>query len=268
MMPSCRAMQWAASTARWPLRARLAGLAACVALSLLPMAAWADPNDYVLTLDFAGGEHEFETKAGAATSARNGAAAGEAASFGWGTGVSDRWFTEVYAQFANSAPGGQGGGLDSVSWENIVRLSEPGQWPVDVGALVEIERPRAGSQGWKITAGPLFQRDVDQLQVNANFLLLRAFDGGPRLATQFTYQLQLRYRADKRLEWGMQALGEMGAWNHWGTQQGQAHRFGPALFGERRFPAAGTLQYNAAVLLGTSRGAADVTLRTQIEYDY
>jgi len=242
--------------------------AATMILPVLPAAAWADPNDYVLTLDYTGGEHEIETKAGAATSARNGAAAGEAAAVAWGQGVNDIWFTELYAQFANSSPGADGGGLDAVSWENIVRFSDPGQWPVDVGAAVEIERPRAGSRGWKITAGPLFQKDIDQIQVNANFQLQRQFDGGFQLSTQLNYRLQLRYRSDPRLEFGMQAFGEMGAWNHWGRPQGQVHRLGPAIFGERKLSPSTGLHYNAAVLLGASRGAADVTLRTQIEYEY
>jgi len=247
---------------------RAVHLAAALVLPLMPVAVRADPNDYVLTLDYAGGEHEIETKSGVASTARDGTAAGEAAAFGWGAGVSDTWFTEVYAQFANRAAGNVGGGLDAVSWENIVRFSDPGEWPVDAGATVEIERPRAGSPGWKITAGPLFQKDIDQLQVNANFLLQRQFDGGPGMATQLSYRLQARYRSDPRLEFGMQAFGDVGAWNHWGNPRGQAHRLGPALFGERRLSPSGGLRYNAALLLGASRGAADVTLRAQIEYEY
>jgi hypothetical protein len=176
-----------------------AGLKACamllgIALLAVPVSARADPNDYVLTLDFAGGERELEAKLGAASSARSGAPAAEAAAFAWGLGVNDNWFTEFYAQFASRTTGASGGGFDAVSWENIVRFSEPGQWPVDVGAMLEIERPRAGSQGWKITTGPLLQRDFGAVQVNANALLTRAVDGGPYGSTQLSYQFQARYR--------------------------------------------------------------------------
>lgn len=257
------------SRTRRRVRALAPGLVlAATALSALPHDAWADPNDYVLTLDFAGGENEIETKAGAATTARAGAPAGEAAAFGWGRGVSDTWFTEVYVQFANSTDGAHGGGLDTVSWENVVRFSEPGQWPVDVGATVEIERPRAGSQGWKVTAGPLLQKDFDQVQVNANLLVARSFDGGPYQPTQLSYQFQVRYRSDPRLDFGLQALGNMATWNHWGSPGGQAHRLGPAIFGTHRLSARSNLDYNAAILLGVSRAAADATLRAQIEYEF
>ncbi len=245
---------------------RLALLA--VALSVLTHAARADPNDYVLTLDFTGGEQEVETKSGAATSARDGTAAGEAAAFGWGHGVNDAWFTEVYVQVANSRPGAQGGGLDAVSWENVVRFADPGQWPVDVGATVEIEKPRAGSQGWKVTAGPMLQKDLDQLQINANVLLERSFNAGSGELTQLRYQFQLRYRTDPRLDFGMQALGDMAAWHHLGNPGGQVHRLGPAVFGSRRMGARSNLDFNAALLLGASRAAAEATLRAQLEYEF
>ena len=246
----------------------LAYLAVAAMAPLVPAQAWADPNDYIMTLDYAGGEHEIETKLGAASKARSGTPAGEAAAFGYGQGVSDTWFSEVYVQFANSSAGARGGGLDAVAWENIVRFSEPGQWFADLGAMAELELPRAGTQGWKLTTGPLLQKDIDDLQVNANLLLQRQFDGSTHLATQLTYQLQLRYRSDPALEFGMQAFGQMGAWNHWGQPQGQIHRLGPALFGEHKLSAVSTLHYNAAVLAGASRGAADVTVRGQIEYEY
>lgn len=251
-------------------RARL--IAPALMLAALA-AAWphdarADPNDYVLTLDFAGGEHEIENKAGAASTSRNGAAAGEASAFSLGYGVSDTWFTEAYVQLANSTEGADGGGLDEVSWENVIRFSEPGQWSFDVGAVMEIERPRAGSQGWKVTAGPLLQKDFDQIQVNANLLLTRSFDGEPREPTQLSYQLQVRYRTDPKLDYGLQAFGNMGSWNHWGSTGGQAHRVGPAIFGTHRLSATSNLGYNAAILLGVSRAAADATLRAQLEYEF
>ena len=246
----------------------VAVLAVAAIAPLLPGQAWADPNDYIMTLDYTGGEHELESKLGAASKARDGTPAGEAAALGYGQGVSDTWFTEVYVQFANNPAGQNGGGLDAASWENVVRFSEPGQWFADVGAMAELEFPRAGSQGWKLTTGPLLQKDIGDLQINANLLLQRQFDGSTHLATQLTYQLQLRYRSDPGLEFGMQAFGQMGTWNHWGQPQGQIHRIGPALFGEHKLSTDSSLHYNAAVLVGASRGAADVTVRGQIEYEY
>ena len=239
-----------------------------LALPALPHVARADPNDYVLTMDYTGGQREIETKVGGATSARNGTAAGEAAALAYGQGVSDAWFSEVYIQFANSRLGAQGGGLEALSWENVIRFSEPGQWPIDVGATVEVEKPRAGSQGWKVSAGPLLQKDFDQIQVNANLLLARSFNAGEGELTQLSYQFQMRYRSDPRLDFGMQALGDMGAWNHWGRPGGQAHRLGPAIFGGQHLGAGRSLEYNVALLMGVSRAAADATLRAQVDVEF
>jgi hypothetical protein len=261
--------RWAGPfAARWRNHAPVAAVLCATALLAAAAPARADPNDYVLTLDITGGEREIEAKLGAASASPNGTPAGEAGALSWGVGVNDAWFTEIYTQFANTSAGSRGGGLDSVSWENVVRFSQPGEWPVDVGAMLEIERPRAGSQGWKITTGPLFQTDLDRIQLNLNILFERIVDGQPFEPTQISYQFQARLRADPHLEFGVQALGDLGAWNHWGNPDGQAQRLGPAIFGRFNLGHARALSYNAALLFGLDRAAADTTVRAQIEYEY
>ncbi len=243
-----------------------------VGLALLGLTrpALADPNDYVLTLDITAGEREFDAKLGAASSAPDGAPAREAAALAWGVGITNAWFTEAYLQFANSGvgPSGMTGGVDGVSLENVVRFDEPGEWPVDLGATLEIERPRAAAQGWKFTLGPMLQADWYALQINANLLLSRVVGAQDFSPTQLRYQFQARYRSHPLLDVGVQALGDMGPWNHWGAQVGQSHRLGPALFGRYRLGPGRAISYNAALLLGTSRGAPDTTLRAQVDIEY
>jgi hypothetical protein len=230
--------------------------------------AHADPNDYVIDLDFEAGEREFDAKLGAASAAPNGAPAAQAAALAWGRGMTPAWFTEFYAQFANSTGGSRGGGFDALSWENVVRFSDPGEWPVDLGAMVEVERPRVAAQGWKITSGPLLQTDIDLLQLNANFLFTRVVDGPPYGPVQFGYQVQVKYRAAELLEYGIQAFGDMGAWNRWGDSGVQSHRAGPAIFGRYRLAPGRAVKYNAALLFGASHGAPDQTVRAQLEYEF
>ncbi len=237
-------------------------------LAACPLPALADPNDYVLTLDFTAGEREIDAILGAASAAPNGAPAAQAAAIAWGAAVNSSWLTEAYAQVANARAGASGGGLDAFSWENIVRFAEPGEWPVDLGATVEVERPRTASQGWKFTLGPLLQTDLDNIQLNANLLVTRVVGAQDFTPTQLAYQFQVRYRSDPRLDFGLQALGDLGPWNHWGAQVGQSHRLGPALFGRYRMGPGRALGYNAALLVGTSRGAPDTTLRAQIDFEY
>jgi hypothetical protein len=244
----------------------LTGVAVGALLASRP--ALADPNDYVLDLDFVRGEHEFDAKAGAASATSTGKPATEAAALAWGTGVSDSWLTEIYGQFANAAPASRGGGLDALSWENIVRFAEPGEWPVDLGGVFEVERARVASQGWQVTLGPMAQVDLDRLQINLNVLFRRAFASVPGEPTQIGYQFQVKYRAMPQLEYGMQGLGDIGTWNRWSNPAGQDHRMGPALFGRIRLGHGRIFKYNGAVLFGTSRGAADRTVRAQVDYEY
>jgi len=245
-------------------------LASGLALLALAGPARADPNDYVLDLDFTAGERELEAKIGSASRVPDGTRAASAAALAWGAGVNDYWFTELYVQLASAGvnPGNDGGGLDGFSWESVVRLAEPGQWPVDVGAAIEIERPRAGSQGVKFSVGPMLQKDFDQVQVNFNLLFTRVVDSDQSPGTQIGYQFQVRYRSDPVLDFGMQALGDMGTWNHWGTPSGQSHRIGPALFGRYRLGPGRNIGYNAALLAGMSHGAPDATFRAQIDLEY
>lgn len=256
-----------------PLRARrlLPALAApllSALLACLSTTAWADPNDYVLDLDFTQGEHELEAKLGAASGLRGGGGSAQAAALSWGIGATSQWMTEVYGQFAHPLGDTGTGGFDSVSWENVFRLFEPGEHAVNVGASLEIEKPRLSAEGWNITVGPMLQSDIDQLQVNLNLLALRAAGAVPSVPNQVLYQAQLRYRSEGALDFGVQAFGNLRGSETSSTASAHAHRMGPAIFGSHHLGSGQAISFNVALLFGLSDGAPERTLRAQIEYEY
>ncbi len=228
----------------------------------------ADPNDYVLTLDYTEGEREIDAKLGAASHSAAGAPAAQAGALSWGTGLSADWFAEFYAQFSNRVVSAASSGFDSLSWENRVRFADPGQWPVDLGAVIEIERTHGTGQSWSLTAGPMLQGDIEDFQLNGNILFQRMIDAPRYQPTQIGYQFQVKYRAAERFEYGIQGFGSVGTWDHWGEPGPQSHRIGPAVFGRYRLGAGRAFSYNAALLLGTSSGAPLQTLRAELEYEY
>jgi len=234
----------------------------------LPGHALADPNDYVLTLDITAGEREFDAKLGAATHTPAGSPAAQAAALAWGAGITDYWMTELYAQFANPVAGSGGGGFDAVSWENVLRFNEPGRWPLDLGATLELERPRFASEGWKYTLGPLLQADIDDIQVNANLLFTRTLGGAEAGPLLLGYQFQIKYRAAARFEYGLQGLGDMGPWKSFAHATAASQRLGPAIFGRYKLGPGRSLGYNAALLLGTTAHAPERTLRAQLDFEY
>ena len=232
------------------------------ALAALGQQALAEPNDYVYTPAVSYGEREIDFKFGNAT----GPAAGRAASLGFGYGVSEHWFTEVYVKYKGD-PGGPTA-FDAYEWENKFQLTEPGKYPVDLGFILEIERPQDRAEGYEVRFGPLLQTDLGRWQANANLLLQRNYHADFPSDMTIGYQLQLKYRYREEFEYGLQAFGEMGKWDHWQPSSEQTNRLGPAIFGRLKVGSHEAIRYNAAYLVGLSPAAPDHTFRMQIEYEF
>lgn len=226
--------------------------------------ATAGPADYVYMPSVSAGEREIDFKMGSARKIGEDPAA--AASIGFGYGVNDTWFTEIYAKYKRE--GGQPTAYDAVEWENKLQLTETGKYPIDIGLLVELERPKDRSEGYELKLGLLGQTEFGKVQLNGNLLVehhYRSVAGDP---AEFGYQWQAKYRWKRELEFGLQGMGEVGRWDNWEAGPDQSHRAGPAVFGKIALGGRQAVSYNAAWLLGTSRAAPDRTLRLQVEFEF
>jgi hypothetical protein len=245
--------------------AALAGASLALATSLTPLPAFAGPADYVYEPAVEYGEREIDFKTGTAK-LRDGERA-SATSLGFGYGVTPRWFTEFYAKWHKEP--GEASGFDAWEWENKFQLTETGQYPVDIGFILEIERPKDRSEGYEVRWGPLFQTDItDKVQANLNLLIekhYRADNAGPAV---FQYQWQVKYRMRPEFEYGLQGFGETGPWDHWAPSSEQAHIAGPAIFGKVHVGNHQAIRWNAGLLFGLNHGAPKNTLRLQAEYEF
>lgn len=238
--------------------------------ALLPAFACAGPSDYLYLPAVEYGEREIDLKYGTAK-LPDAEGRASAASVGLGWGATPRWFTEAYLK-VHKEPGGRSR-YDAFEWENKFQLTEAGQYPVDLGLITEIEVPRErATEGYELKAGPLVQWDTGLVQWNANVLFERVVRGradpdDPR-ATEMGYQFQVKYRASPAFEYGVQAFGDLGPWDHWAPRSAQSHRAGPAVFGKLKAGEHEAIRYNAAWLVGATRGAADSTFRVQVEYEF
>ena len=233
-------------------------------LTALPLSALAGPADYVYTPNVEYGERELDFKIG--NQRGGGQERLTAASLGLGFGVTERWFTEFYVKYEK--PGGESTRFDAFEWENRFQLTEANRYPVDAGFVIEIERPRDRSEGTEFRLGPLFQTDVDRWRFNFNVLLERSINADEPSHTELGYQFQARYLSAGNTDFGVQAFGEMGPVNHWDSARDQTHRIGPAIFGKVALGGRNIIQYNAAILFGLTSGAADRTIRAQLEYEF
>ncbi|MEO6407465.1 MAG: hypothetical protein ABIO45_01760 [Burkholderiaceae bacterium] len=249
-------------------RAR-ATLGPVFALALLGLGlgarAVAGPSDYVQTPIVEEGEREIDFKFGSAR-LRDGSRESKQ-SFGLGWGVNSGWFTEFYAVW-HKKPGDRHS-FDAWEWENKFQLTETGRYPVDVGVLLEIERPQDRSEGYEVRWGPLLQTEIGStLQANLNLLLekhLQAAQGGP---AELGYQWQLKYRWRPALEWGAQGFGNVGPWRDWLPVSQQSHIAGPAVFGRVDLGQHKVVKYTAGLLFGLNHASPVNTLRVQTEFEF
>lgn len=243
---------------------RLRGAVGAV-LILACLAARADPNDYVLMPTVTGGEREWDLKVG--TGSRGPAIdPARAAGLGFGYGVTANWFTELTVQYVRE--GNRGTRWDGIEWENVLQLTEPGQWPVDLGVAAEIEKMHDPGEGWNFRLGTLVQKDFGRVQTNLNLLLRHRYEGEVPQRMRVDYQFQLKYRYREPFEFGLQGFGELRPWERWSASGRQYLRVGPAVFGAVPLGNARGLVYNAGLLLGAAGKSYDRTLRLQIEYEF
>ena len=238
--------------------------ASALACVLCASPVFAGPAEYVYTPNVVQGEREIDFKFGSRKMS-NPDASKAAASIGLGYGVTDRWFTEVYFKY-NRVTGTTD--FDAIEWENKFQLTETGKYPVDLGFLIEVERPQARSEGYEVKFGPLMQTEFGKTQLNANLLFKRNYFADFSNRTQASYQLQAKYRLKQQFQVGMQVFGEVGNYDNWSTHSDQSHRAGPAIFGKLPLGNRTAFKYNAAYLMGTTETIRGKTLRMQLEYEF
>jgi hypothetical protein len=227
--------------------------------------AVAGPAEYLFTPIVEEGEREIDFKYG--TAEEQDGTRVNVGMMGFGYGVNSFWFTEIY--FKREHEGSEH--LNLAEWENKFQLTETGKYFVDVGLITEIEAPLSdGKAPWEFKFGPLFQTEFGKLQLNANVLFERKFEGEDEgeHVTEMGYQWQAKYRWKPELEFGLQSFGEVGEWDHWADSNEQEHKIGPAVIGKVAVGQKQAIKYNAAYLYGTSRAAPDHTFRMQVEYEF
>ena len=242
---------------------KLRQLFAASAGLLILSASCASPEAYIVTPIVEEGEHEIDIKYGS-TKTRTGEKVA-ALSIGYGVAVNSRWFTELYAKYQSS--NGERS-FDAFAWENRFLLTEQGKYWLDVGALIEIERPKDRTEGYEVTYGLLLQKEQDRMQYNLNLMLQRHYRSPEFQQTNLMYQAQAKYRYSQAFEPGVQAMGNLGKWDSWSGGNNTQHSIGPAIFGKISVGTKRKISYNAAILRGTTLSTPKTTFRLQTEFEF
>ena len=226
--------------------------------------AMADVGGSFYTLEIEQGEWEVESSA--ETLGKRNAERESGLELGLGYGMTDYWSTEIAVKYLRENSGGTG--LEAIEWENVVKLTESSRFPVEIGFVVELERPRERSEGYQLTFGPLFQKDIGQMQLNANLLFERHFSETLHRSTEMGYQWQVKYNWRPTFAFGLQGFGDMGEWDDWAPREEQLHRFGPAVFGNIVLDHDHEIEYKASYLTDPSKRTRSRGFRLEAEYKF
>lgn len=190
-----------------------------------------------------------------------------------GYGIAPRWFTELAVSYSKEP--GSAARVDEIEWENVFQLTEIGEHWMDVGLFAELARDREEGKN-EVEFGPMFQKEFGRAQFNLNLLFKRELGSSGADAdeegdvedeggTEFEYAWQWKWRGNPRFEPGLQGFGSLGKF---GSLRSEEAKLGPALFGRAALGNGRALKYDAALLVGTTRGTPDRTLRFQLEYEF
>jgi hypothetical protein len=249
---------------------RKATLALCCAAPLMFLAGsqvLANPVDYyVLSPVVDAGDRDVETRL---ASVRNRDGTTESgANVAFGTTVFEHWAMELNLKWARQTA--QGTRFDGVEWENRWQITEPGEYPVDLGWVTELEWPRDRTEGTELRFGPMLRSDfADHWQGSLNLLFGRHFDAAAHSEWNLDYQAQLLWRgAANAVDIGIQAFGSLGRPTHWAPASQQSHLIGPALFGSVKSAPHARINWNVGVLAGVGSGSPRSLIRSQVELEF
>jgi hypothetical protein len=156
---------------------------------------------------------------------------------------------------------------EGFSLVNVFRFSEPGEYWVDVGLFSELGFPDESEEANVIEIGPMFQKEIGDTVNNLNVIFVRDYGNNAEHETEFEYEYQTKWLGNKKLEFGLQALGEFGEVEDTNSFGDQEHKIGPAIFGELPTGNHQKVKYNAALLAGLTDNTPDETLRFTVEYE-
>jgi high-affinity iron transporter len=195
-------------------------------------------------------------------SSRDGA---EKHKFGVGRGFTDFWFSEIYSVYEKK-PGGSYE-HEAIEWENRFQLTEQGKYWADFGLLVEYEATPHGNPD-ELVIAPIIEKAVDRWVGTANLFFEREVGSGRSSDTTFAYAARLKYLLHPRFEPAIEAFGEPGQFNHFGSFNEQEHWAGPAVYGAAGLGGTHKLVYSVAYLFGETSVSSDNRAILRLEYEF
>jgi len=175
----------------------------------------------------------------------------------FGRGVKPRWFTEAVFEYESPAQGS--GELTSIEWENILQLTEQGQYAADWGLLLTYAKSLEDMHADKVEFGPLMQMESGRRVWINNLVFEREIGAWSDSGVDWKYASRVQWRLRPEFEPGLEVFAD--------KDQLQA---GPVITGRgsRQSSAASHLAWRAGLLAGLNRESPDLSLVFQLEAEF
>lgn len=182
-----------------------------------------------------------------------------------GYGVTSWWFTEaVYETEREVDPVGAVEEAEGVEWENVFRLTEPGQYFADFGWFLETAMPLGeADSGFAVETGPIVETQIGRF-LNTLDLLREETFGFADNEVEYSYRFQTQYLSGSAVEFGAQAFGQRVD----APGEKAEHIAGPAVFGQFQVGKGKKLKWDAAYLAGLNEYSEDSRIRWELEFEF
>lgn len=172
---------------------------------------------------------------------------------GIGTALTDRLFVEGYLLAAEQ---GDTFRLEGYELETRLQLSEQGEYAVDWGMLVELEKAHQ-EDAYELATALLMEKQWGRWVGTANLWLEYEWGDEVKDEVETAAALQARYRLSPKFEPAIEFYG------------GENTRaLGPVAMGDIRFAAGKKLHWETGILVGLSKKTPDATLRLLAEFEF
>lgn len=171
-----------------------------------------------------------------------------------GRGFTPHWMSELVAEFEQTNGSTK---ASSLEWENIFQLTEPGEYPIDLGIILETEKALISGEPNEVVAGLLLEKELNNFTATANINVEKQFGDNHATDIAKVFNGRLLWRYQSTLQPALETFLE--------KEKKQA---GPMIYGVLNLANHKKLKYNAGVLLGLNNDSPDQVWRVNLEYEF
>lgn len=173
---------------------------------------------------------------------------------GYGASITENWFTEFYLIGEKTK---EEFIVSDYEIEAKFQLTEQGEFEIDWGMLLELEKSADADAAWEASAGLLAVKNFNKISVAANAYLIREWGHDVIPEFEQALALQVRYRLLPEFEPGFEVYKKEGA-----------HAAGPVVMGRFKLASRQKLFWQLGLMFEDAYQGNNEVLQLQLEYEF